>query len=52
LGRGLRSRSSGARHIGDLTRWKEHDSYQNSFDRLMRDLRVKPQDGTDASDTR
>ena len=24
----------------------------NSFDRLMRDLRVKPQDGSDASDTR
>ena len=30
-----------ARHIGDFTRWKEHDSYQSSFDRLMRDLRVE-----------
>jgi hypothetical protein len=38
----------GQRNIGDFTRWKEHDSYQNSFERLMRDLRVKPQDGSDA----
>ena len=30
-----------ARHIGDFTRWKEHDSYQSSFDRLMRDLRFE-----------
>jgi uncharacterized protein YjbI with pentapeptide repeats len=31
----------GQRNIGDFTRWKEHDSYQKSFDRLMRDLRVE-----------
>src|SRR5262245_39860572 len=31
----------GQRHIGDFTGWKEHDSYQKSFDRLMRDLRVE-----------
>ena len=31
----------GQRNIGDFTRWKEHDSYQSSFDRLMRDLRVE-----------
>jgi hypothetical protein len=31
----------GERNIGDFTRWKEHDSYQKSFDRLMRDLRVE-----------
>jgi hypothetical protein len=31
----------GQRNIGDFTRWKEHDSYQKSFERLMRDLRVK-----------
>jgi TIR domain/Pentapeptide repeats (8 copies) len=31
----------GQRNIGDFTRWKEHDSYQRSFERLMRDLRVK-----------
>jgi uncharacterized protein YjbI with pentapeptide repeats len=41
-----------ARHIGDFTRWKEHDSYQESFERLMRDLRVQPQHGSDAPETR
>jgi hypothetical protein len=30
-----------ARHIGDFTRWKERDSYQSSFGRLIRDLRVE-----------
>jgi hypothetical protein len=30
----------GQRNIGDFSRWKEHNSYQNSFERLMRDLRV------------
>jgi hypothetical protein len=30
-----------ARHIGDFTRWKEHDSYQNAFKRLLRDLRAE-----------
>jgi hypothetical protein len=33
----------GQRNIGDFTGWKEHDSYQKSFERLMRDLRVAPQ---------
>jgi hypothetical protein len=28
-------------HIGDFTRWKEHDAYQNALDRLLRDLRVE-----------
>jgi hypothetical protein len=27
------------RHIGDFTRWKEHDEYQKSFQRLLRDLK-------------
>jgi hypothetical protein len=27
-------------HIGDFTRWKEHDAYQKALDRLLRDLRV------------
>ncbi|HEX5735420.1 MAG TPA: toll/interleukin-1 receptor domain-containing protein [Blastocatellia bacterium] len=27
------------RHIGDFTRWKEHDDYQKAFDRLLRDLK-------------
>jgi hypothetical protein len=30
-----------ARHIGDFTRWKEHDAYQKALDRLLRDLRVE-----------
>ncbi|WP_343413533.1 toll/interleukin-1 receptor domain-containing protein [Candidatus Amarolinea dominans] len=28
------------RHIGDFTRWKEHDTYAATFDRLMRDLKA------------
>jgi TIR domain/Pentapeptide repeats (8 copies) len=31
----------GQRNVGDFTGWKEHDSYQKSLDRLMRDLRVE-----------
>jgi hypothetical protein len=27
------------RHIGDFRRWKEHDEYQKSFQRLLRDLK-------------
>jgi uncharacterized protein YjbI with pentapeptide repeats len=38
----------GQRNIGDFTCWKEHNSYQKSFERLMRDLRVKSQDGSSA----
>jgi hypothetical protein len=33
----------GQRNIGDFTGWKDHDSYQ-IFDRLMRDLTVKPEE--------
>jgi hypothetical protein len=28
------------RNIGDFTRWKDHDAYCKSFERLMRDLTV------------
>ena len=28
-------------HIGDFTRWKEHDAYKKALDRLLRDLRVE-----------
>ena len=28
-------------HIGDFTRWKEHDAYQKALDRLLRDMRVE-----------
>jgi hypothetical protein len=28
------------RHIGDFRKWKEHDGYQGSLERLLRDLKV------------
>ncbi len=28
-------------HIGDFTRWKDHDAYTKALDRLLRDLRVE-----------
>ncbi len=28
------------RHIGDFTRWKDHDEYQKAFARLLRDLQA------------
>ena len=30
-----------SRHIGDFTNWKDNDSYQNAFDRLLRDLKAE-----------
>lgn len=30
------------RHIGDFTNWKEHDAYQQAFQRLLRDLKQEP----------
>lgn len=27
-------------HIGDFTRWKDHDAYQKALDRLLRDLKA------------
>jgi uncharacterized protein YjbI with pentapeptide repeats len=29
------------RNVGDFTRWKDHDSYQKAFDRLLRDLKAE-----------
>ena len=29
-----------ARNIGDFTRWRDHDAYKTSFDRVMRDLKA------------
>jgi uncharacterized protein YjbI with pentapeptide repeats len=29
-----------SRNIGDFRRWKDHDTYQKSFDRLLRDLKA------------
>lgn len=31
----------GQRNIGDFTRWKDHDTYQESLKRLLRDLKVE-----------
>ena len=31
------------RHIGDFTRWKDHDEYQKAFERLLRDLKDEPE---------
>jgi hypothetical protein len=28
------------RHIGDFSRWKDHDAYQQAFERLLRDLQA------------
>ena len=28
------------RHIGDFTNWKDHDAYQKSVERLLRDLKA------------
>jgi len=28
------------RHIGDFTHWKNHDDYQQAFERLLRDLKA------------
>ena len=33
------------RHIGDFTEWKDHDSYQKAFDRLLRDLKAGAKEG-------
>ena len=29
------------RHIGDFSRWKDHDVYQEALERLLRDLKVE-----------
>jgi hypothetical protein len=30
------------RNVGDYRHWKDHDAYKGSFERLVRDLTVKP----------
>ena len=30
------------RNIGDFRRWKEHDAYKQSLDRVLRDLKASP----------
>jgi hypothetical protein len=29
------------KHIGDFTNWKQHDNYQQAFERLLRDLKAE-----------
>ena len=29
------------RHIGDFSRWKDHDAYQQAFEHLLRDLKAE-----------
>jgi hypothetical protein len=33
------------RHIGDFRNWKDHDSYQSAFQRLLRDLKAEATPG-------
>ena len=40
IGEGWPALVKDTRHVGDFTRWKEHDSYQKAFGRLLRDLRA------------
>jgi hypothetical protein len=35
------SHAKRTRHVGDFTRWKDHDSYRKAFDRLLRDLKAE-----------
>jgi hypothetical protein len=30
------------RNIGDFRHWKDHDAYQKTLARLLRDLRIEP----------
>jgi hypothetical protein len=36
-----------ARLIGDFRRWKDHDAYQQSFERVVRDLTIPPKTRAD-----
>jgi hypothetical protein len=29
------------RHIGDFSQWKDHDAYQQAFERLLRGLKAE-----------
>ena len=37
----------GRRHIGDFTRWREHDAYGKALERLLRDLKAEASPATD-----
>ena len=38
-----------SRNIGDFRAWKDHDAYQGTFERLLRDLRVEAADACTSS---
>ena len=40
------------RHIGDFSHWKDHDSYQKAFERLMRDLKSEEKPKSDTVENR
>jgi hypothetical protein len=40
-----------ARHIGDFSRWKDHDSYKKAFARLLWDLKAGPGEKPEAQPT-
>ena len=33
------------RNIGDFRRWNDHDGYQRSFERVLRDLKLSAEAG-------
>lgn len=37
------------RHIGDFRKWKDHDSFQKSLDRLLRDLKAQDSKRNDSA---
>lgn len=41
IGTGWPAYLKNTRNIGDFTRWKDHDSYQKAFARLLRDLKAE-----------
>jgi hypothetical protein len=43
LGTGWAADIHWTRHIGDFRRWKNHDAYKKSFERLLRDLKAASQ---------
>lgn len=40
IGEGWPALVKDTRHVGDFTRWKDHDSYRRAFARLLRDLKA------------
>jgi hypothetical protein len=44
----MRSQEPTRRYIPDISKWKDHDSYQKAFDRLLHDLRADARDGATA----